>query len=126
MGPPMRVLLVEDDEVVSAGMRAILEIHGNIVEVARCGADVVPALHAFKPDAIVMDVGLPDCDGVDLYRGLDPKQRTIPVVFSTGHGDGAKIHEVLASPHVGFLLKPYPIEDLLAKLVEVTQGRRPS
>jgi DNA-binding NarL/FixJ family response regulator len=97
-----------------------------VVNVARCGADVVPAIRAFRPDAIVMDVGLPDCDGVDLYRGLDPELRTIPVVFSTGHGDGAKIREALASPHVGFMLKPYPVEELLSKLVEVTQGRRQS
>jgi PAS domain S-box-containing protein len=117
---PLRVLLVEDDDTVSAGLRAILEIHGNSVAVARCGAEVVPAIQSFQPDAIVMDVGLPDCDGVDLYRGLDPKQGVIPVVFSTGHGDVGKIREVLASPHVGFLLKPYPIEELLSKLAEVT------
>ncbi len=118
----LRVLLVEDDAVVSTGLRAILEIHGNEVNLAHTGAEVVPAIVAFRPDVIVMDVGLPDCDGVDLYRSLDQRQKTIPVVFSTGHGDGAKIREILAEPHVGFLLKPYPVEELLSKLAEVTQG----
>lgn len=118
--PPLRVLLVEDDDAVSAGLRAILEINGNSVTLARSGAEFISAVHAFRPDAIVMDVGLPDCDGVDLYRSLDSSCGTIPVVFSTGHGDVVKIREVLAATHVGFLLKPYPIEDLLEKLAQVT------
>ena len=124
MRPLARVLLVEDDREVAAGIVALLESDGIEVRSVACGLDAAPAVRSFEPDAILVDVTLPDMSGVDVFAELRMSWPKLPVVFSTGHGDQAAIDRLTGSPTVGLLRKPYDRDALLRALESVIAAGR--
>ncbi|HUP45057.1 MAG TPA: PAS domain S-box protein [Thermoanaerobaculia bacterium] len=113
------VLLVEDDFSVASGIAALLDLHGVAVHVVDTGAAVLPALAANMPEAVVLDIGLPDIDGTVVFSAIAARYPDLPVIFSSGHGDAARL-DGLERPNVAFLMKPYEIESLLEMLDRVT------
>jgi CheY-like chemotaxis protein len=115
----MTVLLVEDDPHVASGLRLALEGRGVVVHHVSTGNGALRALAAFSVDAAIIDVGLPDMDGTRVFE-QGAQGRGIPVVFSTGHADQSKVAPYLTQSHVAHLLKPYSIDSLLQRMVDVT------
>lgn len=115
-----RVLVVEDNHAVAAGLISLLELEGMEVEHAQSGAEAIVLADAAKHDVVVLDVGLPDMDGTSVYSEIAAKYPTMPVIFSTGHADRAKLDPLLDQPHVTCLLKPYDTEMLLGAIRDVT------
>jgi PAS domain S-box-containing protein len=113
------ILLVEDDTIVSAGLSTILEANGFAVRAVETAAAALEAVAADPPDAVVLDVGLPDMDGRSVYARIAELQPELPVVFSTGHTDRAGLEELLMRPNVAYLRKPYESAALLEVLAEV-------
>jgi len=120
---PRRLLLVEDDEAVAAGLQAVLDVAGHEIVLAINGLDAKQRLAFFRADAVILDIGLPDIDGVALYSELTAVRPGLPVVFSTGHGDASKLQHLLSLPHVAFLQKPYASDELLTQIARVTAQR---
>jgi len=114
-----RILIVEDERPVAAGLSALFEMEGIEVDVVENGRDVLPAIERMKPDAVILDIGLPDMEGTVVFAQIAELHPLLPVVFSTGHGDASKLEPYLAKPHVAFLLKPYEIGTLLDTLDRV-------
>ena len=114
--PVHRIVLIEDDENVSVGLSEVLRMEGIEVQVVTHGAQAEQEVERFQPDAVVLDRGLPDIDGIEVYRRLAARWPDLPVVFSTGHGRPGEIEEMLGLPHVGYLLKPYDVDALLTVL----------
>ncbi|HVT45057.1 MAG TPA: response regulator [Thermoanaerobaculia bacterium] len=112
---PKRILIVDDDELVASGLRAILELEGIVVEVVDRGRLVPAAVERFRPDAVVLDVGLPDVSGIEVYTEIASRWPDLNVIFSTGHADPLTVNQQTETP-VPFLRKPYEVEDLLALL----------
>lgn len=121
--PLRRVLLVEDESAVASGIAMLLETEGIEVAIASTGAESIPLIESFGPDAVVLDIGLPDMDGVGVYLEIERRWPALPVLFSTGHGDSAKLQEYLARPNVGFILKPYEFDAMRAELNRLTESR---
>jgi PAS domain S-box-containing protein len=118
---PQRILLVEDDPIVAEGLRELLEVEGFRVTAVDTGRAAVRTIAAGPlPDAVILDVGLPDMDGTAAFHEIAEIAPALPVVFSTGHGDRARLEDVLQRHNVAYLLKPYESESLLAALSEVT------
>jgi two-component system cell cycle sensor histidine kinase/response regulator CckA len=111
-----RILLVEDDQTVAAGIAAVLEIEGFTAAVVHQAAAAIDTIATFRPDAVVLDVGLPDGDGVELYGLLAARWPDLPVILSTGHADESRLAGVRHRPHVAFLQKPYTVEALIGEL----------
>lgn len=114
------VVLVEDDPIVAAGLVSLLTMEGAAVRLARTGREAMTVLRRVQPDIVILDVGLPDMDGTQVFLDLQDVISDVPVIFSTGHADRTKIEDLLARPNVGFLLKPYGHADLLEMMVQVT------
>ncbi|HYK03241.1 MAG TPA: PAS domain S-box protein [Thermoanaerobaculia bacterium] len=114
-----RVLLVEDDSTVAMGLVTLLELEGLHVDVARTGEEALLRVESVDPDVVVLDVGLPDMDGTQVFTLLSQRHPDLPIVFSTGHADRAKLDQYLERPHVSCLLKPYESSSLLTAIRDV-------
>ncbi|HEX8407242.1 MAG TPA: ATP-binding protein [Thermoanaerobaculia bacterium] len=113
------VVLVEDDPIVATGLVGILALEGMAVRLVKTGAEAISILRRVVPDLVILDVGLPDIDGTQVFTTLGPALDNVPVIFSTGHADRTKIEDLLARPNVGFLLKPYEHAELLRTMAKV-------
>ena len=121
--PVRSVLIVEDEPAVAMGLQTLLELEGIAVTTVGTGAEVVPAIERVRPGAVVLDVGLPDCDGSEVYTAIAERWPDLPVLFSSGHADAAKLNSYLSRSNVGMLLKPYDFEAFRQALLRiVTQG----
>lgn len=114
--PPMRVTMIEDDESVGAGLVAILDFEGITTDWVRLGSEAVSRIAARFPDAVILDLGLPDLDGMQVYEQIAARWPDLPVLFSTGHGDQNLLTNTPTGKKVGYLQKPYESDELLAAL----------
>jgi PAS domain S-box-containing protein len=114
-----RLLLVEDEVSVAAGLSSLLELEKIVVRVVEQGREVVRAIEEFAPDAVVLDLTLPDIDGREVFAQIAARWPDLPVVFSTGHGGEADLARELSHYHVGFLRKPYEVAVLMAAIERV-------
>jgi signal transduction histidine kinase/CheY-like chemotaxis protein len=114
-----RLLLVEDEASVAAGLSSLLELQKIVVRVVEQGREVVRAIEEFAPDAVVLDLTLPDIDGREVFAQITARWPHLPVVFSTGHSGEADLAQELSRDHVGFLLKPYEVSALMAAIEKV-------
>lgn len=107
------VLLVDDEALVRAGLRMILETAGDIEVVgeAEDGRAALAAVARTDPDVVLMDVRMPGVDGLTATAALRGRQRVI--VLTTFDADGA-VFRALAAGAIGFLLKDTPPRDLIA------------
>jgi len=110
------VILVEDEPSVGEGIAAILRMEGVQCEWLMRGDAALERLRAFRPDLLLLDVGLPDMSGIDVYRQAAQLYPDLPTVFSTGHGDHRLLDELDPAAPVGFLSKPYSLETLTRRV----------
>lgn len=118
---PSRILLVEDDETVALGLIAGLQYEGVEVRLVGTGEAAIEAL-AERPEAMILDVGLPDMDGTAVCEVALERWPDLPIVFSTGHGDASRLGRFLERPNVRFLMKPYSFEELREAIVAVRKS----
>lgn len=121
---PLRVLIVDDEEAVSQGLRWALEAEGMTIRVATRGADVSPAIAEFDPDIVVLDLSLPDESGRTVHERI-MTTTSLPVIFSTGNASDMDVDALTDSARTAFLHKPYGIEELLATIRRLTLERQP-
>ncbi|HEX8152108.1 MAG TPA: PAS domain S-box protein [Thermoanaerobaculia bacterium] len=111
-----RILLIEDDLAVAEGTATLLTMSDFDVHIASTGRSSLAAAESFRPDAVILDVALPDISGLDVYAQLAAKWPTLPVVFSTAHGDRRAVEELRGDRRVEFLQKPYEFDALASSL----------
>jgi two-component system cell cycle sensor histidine kinase/response regulator CckA len=116
------LVLVEDDASVAAGLVALLSCEQVSVDVATTGAAALPVIQSKAPDAVVLDIGLPDMDGTMVYEAIARRWPHLPVVFATGHADASRLHAYLTKPNVGHVLKPYELTTLYQSFSALTEG----
>ena len=110
----IRVLLVDDQELIRAGLRGLLRARFGFEVVGELGsgAGVVEAAAALRPDVVVMDVRMPGVDGVTATRRLAASADAPPVLVLTTFEDDEVLAGALRAGAAGFLLKGTPAEDL--------------
>lgn len=118
---PKHVLIVDDEESAATGIRELLDLEGVRTSVVDNGSDVVVAIRQHDPEVVLLDVGLPDIDGVDVCRSILALWPFRRVVFMTGHLGKDAVDEFLRLPNVGLLQKPFNIDELLAALDTVSR-----
>jgi DNA-binding NarL/FixJ family response regulator len=123
-GDSVRVLLVDDQELVRTGLRGVLRTRFGFVIVGELdsGAGVVEAAERLAPDVIVMDVRMPGVDGVTATRLLRESDDAPPVLVLTTFEDEEILAGALRAGAAGFLLKGVPAEDLQRAVRTVAGG----
>ena len=114
-----RVLLVDDEQLIVDGLVALLEMEDFEVTVAGTGAEALREIDRETPDFVVLDIGLPDMDGLEVGTRIREKHPQLPIVFATGHGDSRAIPH---DPRMALLRKPFPLAELLARVAGLEQG----
>ena len=110
------VLVVEDDEAVAEGLETVLTQAGVKVVVISNGSDAIAAVDTLLPNAIVLDLDLPDMSGERVYEEISARYADLPVVFSSGHIGTTDLQRSLKGRRVAFLEKPYETRDLLGTI----------
>lgn len=120
-----KLLIIDDEQVIAEGIAALLEQDGIEVEAIESGVEAEETIARFHPDIVLLDYGLPGMSGTEVYALIRRKDKTLPVIFATGHGDRRLFAEGLADPRTRFLQKPFAIEDLLSMLADLEIGEAP-
>ena len=123
-GQTVRVLLVDDDQLMRAGLRAVLSSDAGIEVVgeAATGRAAVARVRALRPDLVLMDVRMPDLDGIAATREVLATSPDVKVVILTTFEQDDYIFGALSAGASGFLLKRTSPEELLAAIHTVAAG----
>ncbi|MER7760007.1 response regulator [Streptomyces sp. NPDC097619] len=117
-----RVLVVEDDPQLVRALRINLQARGFEVDEARDGASALRLAAARRPDAVLLDLGLPDMDGLDVIAGLRGWSRIPVLVLSARHTSEEKVRALDAGAD-DYVTKPFSMNELLARLRAATRRR---
>lgn len=117
------VLLVEDDAGVASGLAALFDAEGIEITVATTGGDAIESVSRRVPDVVVLDIGLPDIDGREVYRRIVTIEPDLPVIFASGSHDEPLLRPYLSRDRVRSLMKPYDFDSLLGLIATVTSRR---
>ncbi len=112
-----RILLVEDDLSAGAGLEELLNAEGYETTWVRAFHDACDAARRILPEVAIIDVNLPDGNGIDLVPLLRAEHRNLPIVLSTGH---VELNLRDEDDRILSLMKPYELTDLLAAIGNVT------
>ena len=120
----IRVLLVDDQELVRTGLRGILRTQFGFDIVGECadGSEVIAAVDSLAPDIVLMDVRMPLVDGVRATRELRGRDGSPPVLALTTFDDDEVLAGVLRAGASGFILKGVPAKDLQRAVRVVAEG----
>ena len=123
----IRVLLVDDHHLVRAGVTTLLQSDPAITVVgeARNGTEAVERVEGANPDVVLMDLSMPEMDGVEATRAVLQKQPTTKVLVLTSFSDRQRVKEVLAAGAIGYVLKDSEPADLLAAVHAAALGHVP-
>jgi two-component system OmpR family response regulator len=115
-GSPLRVLVVDDESALAELLSMALRYEGWEVRTAGDGGGAVRAARDFRPDAVVLDVMLPDFDGLEVLRRLRAEQTEVPVLFLTARD---AVEDRIAGLTAGgddYVTKPFSLEEVVARL----------
>ncbi|MEO6472981.1 MAG: response regulator transcription factor [Aeromicrobium sp.] len=121
----LRILLVEDDDDIRIALgRALTQLGENVAAVAG-GAEAIGRLKDFQPDAVILDLGLPDLDGADVLA-MVRSVSSVPVLVATARDDEREIVRLLNAGADDYIIKPYSAAQIQARIRAVLRRGTPS
>lgn len=123
---PISVLLADDHQVLRDGLKTLLEAQGDIrvVGASADGVEAVAAAAQLKPDVVVMDISMPDMNGVEAARRIHAARAQTRIVMLSMHSDAEHVYRALEAGATGYLLKNSAGSELVAAVRAVHAGRR--
>ena len=115
-GSPLRVLVVDDEANIAELISMALRYEGFDVRAAYTGTKAVSAAKEFRPDAVVLDIMLPDFDGLEVLRRMRATEPDVPVVFLTARDAVEDRVAGLTAGGDDYVTKPFSLEELVARL----------
>ena len=110
-----RVLIVEDEPALRLSYERAFQSWYDLV-FASTGAEAMEQLAHAEPDVAVLDMRLPDTDGVELLRRIRVRHPELPVIITTAYMSIEPQLKVLDLPHSGYIVKPFRLEELRARI----------
>lgn len=120
------VLLVDDHAIVRDGLKTLLEAQGDLRVVGEAvnGREAVSAAAQLRPDVVVMDISMPDMNGVEAARRIHAARPETRIVMLSMHGNAEHVYRALEAGATGYLLKESAGSELVAAIRSVHAGRR--
>ena len=110
-----RVLVVDDEPQILRALRINLRVRDYEVHVAATGAEALEVAGRYPPDLVILDLGLPDLDGVEVIEGLRGWTKA-PIIVLSGRADSTDKVEALDAGADDYVTKPFGVEELLARM----------
>lgn len=120
---PFRLLIADDQRLFAEGLKSILETRDSgvtVVGIANNGAEAVAQTLEFRPDAVLMDVMMPEMDGIEATASICAQWPEAKILMLTTFDDGENIRAALAAGALGYVLKDISVQDLLGTLKGLT------
>lgn len=115
------ILIADDESMIRLGLRVILEEAGHTVYAAENGVAAVKLAEAHTPDLAILDIKMPEMDGLEAARALLDRAQ-VPIIFLTAFGEQELVERAARLPIMGYLIKPIKEAELLA-MIEVVAHR---
>jgi DNA-binding response OmpR family regulator len=122
---PVRVLVVEDDKEIAQVLQRSLRMEGYEVRLSDDGAQALDEIQAFVPDLIVLDLGLPGMDGLEVARRLRDDEDDTPILILTARDAVDSRVEGLDVGADDYIVKPFERQELLARMRALLRRRPP-
>ncbi|MBI4726964.1 response regulator transcription factor [candidate division TA06 bacterium] len=121
----LKILLVDDHKIVREGLRTLLDTQSDFSVAAEAadGMSAVKLAQQLKPDVIIMDITLPDLNGIEATRKILNKNPRIKVIALSMHADRRFVLEILKSGARGYLLKDSAFDELVLAIRTVVKNR---
>ena len=116
------VHLVDDDEAIRRSAGFMLKTSGFRVQTYETGVELLKQVRSLEPGCILLDIRMPEMDGLEVQRALREAGCMLPVVIMTGHGDVSVAVQAMKAGAVDFIEKPFEKQSLLTSL-EAARGR---
>jgi two-component system, OmpR family, KDP operon response regulator KdpE len=129
--PPAKVLVIDDEPPIRKLLRMGLSAHGYEILEAPSGRVSLELLEQKKPDLVILDLGLPDIQGLDLLRMIRSRNESVPIVVLSSRDDEAGKVQALDLGADDYVTKPFGMDELLARMRAAlrhqlqTHGERP-
>lgn len=123
--PPIRILLADDHAIMRDGLRALLDRQADLEVVAEAadGRECIRLADEYAPDVVMMDVAMPNMNGIEAARRVLSAHPSIGIVMLSMHRDESYVLQSLRAGAKGYLLKDSPQEDVLEAIRAVARGR---
>jgi two-component system KDP operon response regulator KdpE len=113
---PLRILVVDDEPAILRFLRAGLGSQGYVLLEAETGQKALDTVRSKRPDIVVLDLGLPDIDGLQLIKRIRDAGSAVPIIVLSSRNDEAAKVQALDSGADDYVTKPFGIEELLARI----------
>jgi DNA-binding NarL/FixJ family response regulator len=122
----IKVLLADDHSIVRAGLRRIVEESGDMAVIAEasCGREAIQAAQRQRPDVAVVDITMPDVDGLEVMEQLLLLYPDLPVIILTMHEEDQYVIRAIEAGAMGYITKRSAPEQLVTAIRQVVQGIR--
>jgi two-component system, NarL family, response regulator NreC len=120
-----RILLADDHKIVRDGLRALLEKQSGMSVIAEAdnGRATVRLARALRPDLVIMDIGMPDLNGIDATRQITAELSTVKVIALSMHADRRFVVQMFRAGAAGYLLKDCAFEELTRAVQAVLRNQ---
>lgn len=120
----IKVLIADDHAIVRAGLRTLIESDPNLelVGEASGGYETIELIDKSKPDILVLDISMPDIDGIAVAKMLKSMNKDVRILFLTIHEDKALLREAFKSGASGYILKNAAEKELISAIKIVIRG----
>jgi DNA-binding NtrC family response regulator len=119
-----KVVVVDDERTVLLTLEALLNRHGYVPELAHTAAAGLRIVNKIRPDLVLLDLGLPDADGLDVLRQLKKDLPQMPVIILTANDSLSNAVESIKLGAFHFISKPYAVEELLSLITRALEQRK--
>lgn len=114
-GHKRKVLFVEDEAALQSSYARYFSSRYEMA-FARTGAEAMQQLESFEPEVLILDLRLPDTDGIALLQRIRQKRATLPVVVTTAYVSMEPLMHVLDLGHSAYLVKPFDLNELASRI----------
>jgi two-component system invasion response regulator UvrY len=122
----IKVLLVDDHELVRTGIESLLNASGNIsvIGIAKCGEEAVEVIDKVSPDVVLMDINMPGIGGIEACRRLLQHHPNLKIIALSVLNDGPIPQQILNMGVKGFITKSSTVIEMVSAIQRVMEGKR--